>query len=288
MTEPAGTRRIAVATVFALIAFASNSILCRLALGPSGIDPATFTTVRIVSGALMLACIVAITRRRASADGPRSRAGWISAAFLYLYAIAFSWSYVSLSAGTGALILFGCVQTTMLAAALRAGERPRRLEWVGLAIAVGGLVYLVSPGLAAPSPLGAALMATAGVAWGLYSLRGRGSARPLHDTARNFLRAVPLAIATSLALLARVHASREGIALAVASGAISSGLGYVIWYAALRGLTATRAATVQLSVPVIAAWGGILLLGETLSARLVTAAVLILGGVGVALAARRR
>lgn len=280
-------RGVIATTFLALLAFASNSILCRLALASSRIDPASFTSVRVVSGAAMLAMIAA-ARRRATTEPTRSRAGWTSAAFLYLYAIAFSCSYVSLGAGTGALILFGCVQATMLFAALRAGERPRAIEWLGLATAVAGLVYLVLPGLAAPSPVGAALMATAGVAWGLYSLRGRGSHHPLADTARNFRCAVPFALATSLALFSHVHATREGVALALASGSLSSGIGYVIWYAALRGLTATRAATVQLSVPVIAALGGIVFLGEHLTVRLVTAAAMILGGVGVTLAARRR
>jgi drug/metabolite transporter (DMT)-like permease len=176
----------------------------------------------------------------------------------------------------------------MLVAAIRSGERPRLLEWIGLAVAIGGLVYLVSPGLSAPSPLGAALMAIAGIAWGFYSLRGRGSPNPLEDTARNFLRAVPFALATSAIAFAQTHASPRGVVLATVSGAISSGIGYVIWYAALRGLSATRAATVQLSVPVIAAVGGILFLGELMTTRLLTAAVLILGGVGTALAARRR
>jgi drug/metabolite transporter (DMT)-like permease len=281
-------RRVVAATILALIAFASNSILCRLALGSSRIDPASFTGVRIASGAVSLALIAVVARRGRASETRRSRAGWTSAFFLFLYAIAFSWSYVSLSAGTGALILFGCVQTTMLVSALRSGERPRFLEWVGLMIAVGGLVYLVSPGLSAPAPHGAALMAAAGVAWGVYSLRGRGSTDPLADTARNFRFAVPFALAVSAASLSRAHVEIDGAMLAAASGAISSGVGYVIWYDALRGLTATRAATVQLAVPVIAAWGGIAFLGESLSVRLVFAAVMILGGVGIALTARRR
>ena len=279
-------RRVALATIVALIAFASNSILCRLALASARIDPASFTTIRIVAGALALALIASFGR--ANRAPARGRSGWTSAAFLYLYAIAFSGSYVSLSAGTGALILFGCVQTTMWIAAFKAGERPRRLEWIGLAVAVAGLVYLVLPGLAAPSPLGAALMAIAGISWGMYSLRGRGSANPLDDTARNFRCAVPFALATSVVAFTYLHASPRGVALAATSGAISSGIGYVIWYAALRGLSATRAATVQLSVPVIAALGGILFLGEVMTARLSIAAVLILGGVGTALAARSR
>jgi drug/metabolite transporter (DMT)-like permease len=278
------TRRVIAATV----AFASNSILCRLALAPSSIDPASFTGIRIASGAAALALLAAASRRGGRARTAPSRAGWISALFLFLYAIAFSWSYVTLSAGTGALILFGCVQATMWLAALRFGERPRWVEWLGLSLAVAGLAYLVRPGIAAPSPAGAALMAAAGVSWGVYSLRGRGSQNPLADTARNFLCAVPLAVAVCAMALSRAHAERAGVGFAVVSGAVSSGVGYVIWYAALRGLTATRAATVQLSVPVIAALGGVAFLGETFSLRLALAAVMILGGIAVALAAHRR
>jgi drug/metabolite transporter (DMT)-like permease len=277
---------VAVATLIALIAFASNSILCRVALESATIDPATFTAVRVVSGAVALALIALVSPRRPFRRP--SRAGWTGAFLLFAYAIAFSYAYLTLGAGTGALLLFGCVQTTMLVAALKNGERPRRPEWLGLLVAVAGLVYLVSPGLSAPSPAGAALMAAAGVAWGLYSLRGRGSEDPLRDTARNFLRAVPLALLVSAVAWSGAHAGAEGIALAAASGAISSGLGYVIWYAALRGLTATRAATVQLSVPVIAAFGGVAFLGERVSLRLAVSAAMILGGVGAALAARRR
>ncbi len=280
-------RRIALATVLALVAFASNSILCRLALATSRIDPSTFTAIRIVSGAVTLAMIVVVRARSYCPTRQTHRAGWTSAAFLYLYAIAFSLSYVTLTAGTGALILFACVQATMLAAAVRSGERPRALEWAGLALALGGLVVLVLPGLHAPNPIGALLMAVAGVSWGSYSLRGRGSVDPLGDTARNFRFAVPLAVATMVASASNVHATRDGMALAALSGAVSSGIGYAIWYAALRGLTATRAAIVQLSVPVIAAWGGIAVLDETLSPRLVTAGVLILGGIAIALATRR-
>jgi len=286
MTEHPGARRVAALTLLALIAFASNSILCRVALESATIDPATFTAVRILSGAAALALIALVSPRRPLRRP--SRAGWASAFFLFAYAIAFSYAYLTLGAGTGALLLFGCVQTTMLVAALKNGERPRRVEWLGLLVAAAGLVYLVSPGLSAPSPAGAALMAAAGAAWGLYSLRGRGSGDPLRDTARNFLRAVPLALLVSAATVARAHAEARGVALAVASGAVASGLGYVIWYAALRGLTATRAATVQLSVPVIAAFGGIVFLGEQVSARLAVSAAMILGGIGLALAARRR
>ncbi len=280
----AGRGRTLLLTGVALVAFAANSVLCRLALGPRRIDPASFAGIRLASGALMLAAIGAVSRRPAAA---RSRAGWASATLLFLYAAAFAFAYTSLSAGTGALILFGAVQITMILAALRSGERFRAPEGVGLALALGGLLYLVSPGLAAPSAHGSALMAVAGVSWGVYSLRGRGAGDPLHDTAGNFLRAVPLAAAVCAASLRGAHLSAAGAGLAVASGALASGLGYVVWYAALRGLTAIRAATVQLAVPVLAALGGVAFLAERISLRLVLSAVLILGGVALAVLGHR-
>lgn len=279
--------RTAILTAAAMVAFASNSILCRLALQSRAIDPASFTLFRVVAGAVVLTVLTRASRARPA--GP-TRAGWTSAGALFAYAIAFSLAYVELSAGTGALILFGCVQATMLIAALRGGERPRALEWIGLALAIAGLVYLTSPGLAAPSALGSALMASAGVAWGVYSLRGRTSTQPAGDTRHNFVRAVPMALVAGIAVPIGTHSfrvSREGALLATASGAISSGLGYAVWYAALRGLTATRAAIVQLSVPVIAAVGGIVFLSERVVPRVVISGVVILGGVALALAGRR-
>lgn len=270
-------------TASALVCFAANSILCRMALGRAAIDPASFSTVRLVSGALALALLARLAGRHAR---PRPPGDWVSAALLFLYAVPFAFAYLWLGAGTGALILFGAVQSTMIASALRSGERPHHLEWGGLLLAIAGLVYLVLPGLAAPPPAGAAVMALAGVAWGFYSLRGRGSADPLLDTAGNFARAVPLAAAVSAVALARLHVSRDGLILAAASGALASGLGYVLWYAALRGLSATRAATVQLPVPVLTAIGGAVVLAETITARLVVATVLVLGGVAIALWAR--
>ena len=272
-------------TSLTMVAFASNSLLNRLALGRESIDAVSYTTVRLVSGALVLWLIAALQKDSAE---PKVRGNWISASMLFLYAIAFSLAYLSLSAGTGALILFGTVQVTMIVSALRSGERPQLLEWLGVFLALGGLVYLVLPGLEAPSPLGSALMTTAGVAWGVYSLRGRGSSLPLADTTGNFLRAVPLIIAVLLVSLDGMHLSQTGILLAVLSGAVASGLGYVIWYAALSGLTATRAAIVQLSVPVLAAWGGVVFLTEDVSLRLVLAAALILGGIALAIAGRRK
>jgi len=213
----------------------------------------------------------------------RSRGGnWPSAALLLLYAVPFSFAYNNLATGTGALILFGAVQATMLIAALVSGERPRLIQWLGLATAAIGLLYLLLPGLGAPEPVGSVLMAVAGVAWGFYSLRGRGSAHPLADTAGNFMRTVPMVAIVSLVSLSDFHVTPTGAMLALASGAIASGVGYAIWYAALAGLTATLAATVQLSVPIIAAAGGVVFMAEDVTLRLVLSSVLILGGVGMA------
>jgi len=213
---------------------------------------------------------------------------WVSAVFLFLYAITFSFAYLSLSAGAGALILFGSVQITMIVVALRSGERPQPREWMGLLFALGGLIYLVFPGLKAPSPLGSALMTIAGIAWGLYTIRGRGSQNPLAATAGNFVYAVPMVLVILAISFKGIFVSSSGIIYAVLSGALASGVGYVIWYAALRGLTTTRAAMVQLSVPVIAAWGGVLFLAEFVSARLLIAGMLILGGIAMALTNRQK
>ena len=278
-----GASYTAATTIAALVAFAANSVLCRLALGDRAIDAAGFTAIRILSGALTL-FLLAQHRRGARTIGKHG--SWRAAGALFGYAIAFSFAYLSLSAGTGALLLFGAVQLTMIAAALREGARPRPLEWLGLAGASAGLVVLVAPGVVAPPPLGAALMLFAGVCWGVYSLLGRGSAAALLDTGANFARAAPLALVTSALLISRAHASLEGVLAAIASGAIASGLGYVAWYAALRGLTATRAAIVQRTVPLIAAVGGVVLLGESVSLRLVAAALLILGGIALAITTR--
>jgi drug/metabolite transporter (DMT)-like permease len=278
--------RLAVSTICALLAFASNSLLCRLALSRGEIDPATFTSVRLVSGAAALTIPVLLARRRRTV----AAGNWGSAAALAAYAVAFSFAYVTLEAGTGALLLFGAVQATMIGASLAARERTSPAEWLGLVTALAGLLYLVSPGLTAPPASGAALMAAAGVAWGVYSLRGRRAAEPVLATAGNFLRSAPLALAASGAAAiagSAVHATAAGLALALASGVLASGGGYVVWYAALPHLSAVRASTVQLVVPVLGAAGGIALLGEAFTGRLAIAAALILGGVGVTLSARR-
>ncbi len=277
--------RTAALTGAALVAFASNSILCRMALGTGQADPASFTALRLAAGASSLWLIAAM--RRVQVQG-RPRRGWMSALMLFSYAACFSFAYVDLSAGTGALVLFGSVQATMLLAALVAGERPHARQWLGLFSALVGLVVLVLPGLRAPSPLGSALMAAAGVSWGVYSLRGRGANNPLADTAANFLWAVAFAAPLVLVGFDTMHASPRGVILALLSGALASGLGYVIWYAALRDLTATRAASVQLAVPVLTAAAGVLLLGEQITLRLVLAAILILGGVGLVVGTRAR
>lgn len=266
------------------MAFAANSVLCRLALGPSMIDAASFSTIRLASGACALLLIMSTFKEKPSL---MQRGRWTSAILLFFYAVPFSFAYIGLSTGTGALILFGAVQATMILAALRSGERPHPLEWAGLILAIGGLLFLVFPGLTAPPPISSSLMAIAGVAWGVYSLRGRGVVSPLADTTQNFVHAVPAAIGVNLVMLRDLHVSAEGAFLAVLSGALASGVGYVVWYAALRGLTAMRAATVQLAVPVLAAGGGVIFLSEQISLRLFLSAVVILGGVGLALAGRQ-
>ena len=274
-----GTATVAL-TLLALIAFAANSLFCRLALAEPIIDPASYTAVRLITGAVAL-WIIAVLRPNGSFG--KSGGSWISAAMLFLYAVTFSFAYISLSAGTGALILFAAVQITMIAVGLYMGERPGILEWLGLLIAIAGLIYLVSPGITAPSTAGSVVMATAGIAWGVYSLRGRGASNPVRVTTDNFLRTVPLAIAVVLLRLPELTITPRGFLWAALSGSVTSGVGYVLWYAALPRLTATRAATLQLAVPVLAAIGGVTVLSEAVSLRLVISAVVILGGVGLAL-----
>jgi drug/metabolite transporter (DMT)-like permease len=269
-------------TGVAMLAFAANSLLCRAALGDGQIDAASFTLVRIVAGALTLV-LIALPGWRKTARPPSD---WRSVGMLFVYMVFFSYAYLTLSAGTGALLLFGAVQLTMFAAAIRSGEHFPTLSLVGLLLAIGGLVYLVAPGVTAPDPLGALLMVIAGFAWGAYSLLGRHAGDPLGATANNFLFSIPLALLVSFMFLESVHITPLGAGLAVASGALASGLGYVIWFAALRGLTASRAATVQLSVPVIAAIGGVMLLAEPFTFRLALASVVILGGISLVLSQR--
>jgi drug/metabolite transporter (DMT)-like permease len=271
-------------TAITMVAFAANSLLARMALGPGAADPVGFTAVRLVCGALTLWVLVKITHR---GEKSSRRGTWPSSWWLFLYAAAFSYAYVSLPTGTGALILFAAVQATMIVGGLHQGERPPLVQWIGLAAAMGGLALLVAPGLTAPSPVGSVLMATAGVAWGLYSIRGRGSSNPVAETAGNFIRSVPFAVVLAMLSLPSVALSLSGLLLAAVSGSLTSGLGYVLWYAALRGLTTIQASVVQLSVPVLAAFGGVIVLSEDVTVRLVVSGVLILGGVAGAIAAGR-
>lgn len=266
-----------------MVAFAGNSLLCRAALNQTGIDAASFTFIRIASGAVALWLILTIRtlRFRATVDARRTQGNWFSALALFAYAAAFSFAYISLSAGTGALLLFGAVQATMIFWGFKRGERLRLRQLFGLLLALGGLVALLFPGLSAP-PLGGAIsMLGAGVAWGIYSLRGTTAGDPVSATAGNFLRAVLFAVVLSILLLPWARLDRAGICYAVLSGALASGVGYVIWYAALPGLRAASAATVQLCVPVLAAAGGILLLGEPLTLRFIIAAIAVLGGIAL-------
>ena len=266
-----------------MIAFASNSLLCRAALKQTGIDAASFTFVRILSGAVALWIIMKMRKRAsvAAVYNRRTYGTWPSALALYIYAATFSFAYNTLSAGTGALLLFGAVQATMIFWAVRKGEHLRPIQIAGLMAAITGLVVLVFPGLSAPPLIGSTLMLSAGVAWGIYSLRGKAAGDATAATAGNFLRAIPFAAAVSLILLPLAQLDRAGTGYAVISGAVTSGLGYVIWYSALPGLKAASAATVQLSVPVLAAAGGILLLGESLTLRFVLASVAVLGGIAL-------
>lgn len=279
-----GTWALMLSTSSALVAFAGNSVLCRLALGGGTIDAAGFTSIRLLSGALILALVVKATPSKAAVMSPGS---WLSAALLFVYAAAFSFAYLSLSTGTGALILFGAVQLTMLVAALLFGERPKRSEWGGAALAFGGLVYLVFPGVTAPSLTGSLLMAGAGISWGIYSLRGRNAGNPLAATSVNFSLSLPFVVILSLLFFSHSRFSITGVLLASLSGGLTSGLGYVVWYAALRGMTATRASIVQLAVPVLAALGGVIFLAEEISFRLLISAAIIFGGVGLAVAGHK-
>ena len=267
-------------TTCALLAFAANSILCRQALGSHSIDAGTFTAIRLISGAAILLVITQIVSSREQRQAA-SRSWWPAAA-LFSYAAFFSLAYHWLTAGTGALLLFGFVQATMIGYSIFRGNRPSVHQWLGLLSAFAGLIILVWPGITAPSPMGCALMAIAGISWGVYSLLGKGVADPLVATAVNFRRAVPLAILLLLAFPlgnSPLHYSSKGLILAVISGAITSGLGYVIWYRALRGLTALQAATIQLAVPMLSALGGVAFMREPFPTRLAIAIPLVLGGI---------
>ncbi len=276
------TTRIFALTTLTMIAFAGNSLLARLALRDTAIDAASFTSVRLISGALMLWLLVRLKQRTSLVYG-----SWLSALVLFVYAVTFSFAYISLPAATGALLLFGAVQATMIGHGLQTGERLQPIQTAGLLLAIGGLVGLLLPGLSAPPVEGSVLMLVAGVAWGIYSLLGRGAGDPISVTAGNFLRAVPVTLLLSLVVYEDIVIDSAGFYYAVASGAITSGIGYAIWYTALPALKANTAATVQLSVPAIAAVGGIVFLDEPMTTRLVITSVAILGGIALVIRAKK-
>lgn len=274
--------RLILLVALTMLAFAANSIFCRLALKTTQIDAASFTTIRLLSGAVVLMLIMAVRGVHTASCG-----SWTAAAALFVYAAAFSYAYTELPAAVGALILFGAVQVTMIGVGLKTGERFTAPQWLGFLIAVGGLVSLLLPGLSAPEPVAAGLMLLAGVAWGAYSLLGRKLGEPSAATARNFVLALPFAVVLSLATVGSARLDGAGVAYAIASGALASGIGYSIWYVVLPSLAATVAATLQLSVPVIAAVGGVLFLGEAVTFRLALCSMAILGGIGFVIAGRR-
>lgn len=268
--------RVITLTSIAMLAFAGNSILCRVALKHTSIDPASFTSIRLISGALVLWLIVTFRHDTAKVMG-----NWPSAFALFVYAAGFSFAYVSLSAGTGALLLFGAVQVTMISAGLWAGEKLHGWQVIGLLLAFAGLTGLMLPGLSAPPLLGSALMLAAGIAWGAYSLRGKGAGDATSVTAGNFMRSVPISLLLSLLLVQRFNLDMDGVIFAMASGALASGLGYAIWYTVLPSLKNTSAASVQLSVPVIAAVAGVIFLAEPMTLRLLLTSSAILGGIAL-------
>jgi drug/metabolite transporter (DMT)-like permease len=275
--------RITALTALAMLAFAGNSILCRIALKETGIDAASFTTIRLVSGAAVLWAITMFFGRDRQGSG-----NWLSALALFVYAAGFSFAYISLTAATGALMLFGAVQVTMIGYGLWAGERLQKQQLFGFALAFGGLIGLLLPGLSAPPLIGSALMLIAGMAWGVYSIRGKGAGDATRVTAGNFLRASLLAVLLSALMLSDFKADSAEVGYAVASGAITSGLGYAVWYSVVPALKAANAATVQLSVPVIAALGGIVLLGESITLRFALATLAILGGIALVILSKPR
>jgi drug/metabolite transporter (DMT)-like permease len=278
-----GAGRTALLTAAAMIGFAANSLLCRAALRGGSIDAASFTAIRLATGAAVLAVIV-VARRASVREGT-----WGSALALAAYAVAFSYAYLRIGAAAGALILFGAVQLTMIVGGLVRGERPTVMQWLGWIVAFAGLVVINAPRLDPPPASGAALMVVAGVAWGVYSLRGRGIAKPLVATAGNFVRTMPIVVVLlAVAFVMHGHVTAKGILLAAASGGLASGLGYSLWYAAVPTLGATRAAVVQLSVPVITALAAVSLLGESMTTTLVAGGAAIVGGLALALVAPKR
>ncbi len=264
-------------TFLALIAFAANSVLCRLALGNESIDASNFTSIRLLSGVIVLFFILKLKSRKPPPS--ITKGSWFSGSMLFLYAITFSFAYITLDTGTGALILFGAVQITIIIYSIIAGHKLHLLEWIGVLISFLGFIYLILPGVTSPSLIGFILMSIAGVAWGIYTVRGKASKDSLRDTAFNFLKTIPFVLIVFVFTLNTGHYSYEGVLLAIISGGITSGIGYTIWYMALRGLTTVQSAVVQLLVPVIAAFGGVLFISEVITYRLTISSILILGGI---------
>ena len=268
--------KLIILTSLALIAFAANSVLCRLALGSGAIDASSFTVLRLLSGIVVLFIIISIAKNKTKTY---TKGSWYASLMLFTYAITFSYAYISLDTGTGALILFGSVQITMILLSLISGTRLHLTEWAGVIVAFVGFIYLILPGVTTPSLTGFILMSVSGIAWGVYTMKGRGSKSPLMDTAYNFFRTAPLVVLLAIFTMSNINYSSEGILLALLSGGITSGIGYTIWYIALGGLSSTQAAVLQLSVPVIAAIGGVVFVSEEITMRLTISAAIILGGI---------
>lgn len=273
-------------TSLALLGFAGNSVLCRLALGEQTIDPSSFTSIRLLSGIIMLLLILSIRNKQLPTFNDAG-GSWTSAGLLFAYALSFSYAYMSLDTGTGALVLFGSVQITMILVSYFAGHRLLPVEWAGLFLAFSGFVYLLLPTLSTPSFMGFILMSSSGVAWGFYTLRGKGSVSPLHDTAYNFLRTLPFVLMLLIITMGQAQLTQRGVVLAIVSGAVASGVAYSIWYRVLAELSAVQAAVLQLLVPIIAAVGGVVFAAELPSVRLIIASLLVLGGVLLVVLGRR-
>jgi|TARA_B110000037_G_scaffold167679_1_gene189931 drug/metabolite transporter (DMT)-like permease len=268
--------KIFILTSLALIAFAANSVLCRLALGNNVIDASSFTIIRLLAGAIVLFCIVLFSKGKTSTT---SKGSLLSSFMLFLYAITFSFAYLSLDTGTGALILFGAVQITIIIHTLLSGNKLRPLEWLGVIISFLGFIYLISPGVSSPSIIGFILMTIAGISWGIYTIKGQTSKNPLRDTTYNFIKTLPFITILYIATMTQSNYSTEGILLAVIAGGVTSGIGYTIWYMAIRGLSSIQSAVLQLLVPVIAAFSGVIFISEIITVRLTVSSILILGGV---------
>jgi drug/metabolite transporter (DMT)-like permease len=278
-------------TIAALVAFAANSVLGRMALKDNAIDASSFTSIRLLSGALMLFVLFTLFggKTKKTNEKQEKRSGnWEAPFMLFIYAITFSFAYISLDTGTGALVLFGAVQLTMIVSSIMSGHKLHSAEWLGVSISFAGLAYLIYPTITTPSLFGFILMGISGVAWGIYTLIGRGSVNPLRDSSVNFTYTIPFVLLLVLLTFANINISTQGLILAILSGAFASALGYTLWYIALAGLSATEAAVVQLSVPVIASIGGVILLSESITTRLIIACALVLGGILIVIMSKKK